>query len=218
MPSTASLVNVGDQIKLSFAYHLVGAPTYRGVFSFGLYNSNGTPAVAGAASATTLNDTGYWASLSVTNGTPYPNSISEEKGGAAPLMGGSPTDSATLFFLNQGAGTSVTDANIYKVTYTLTLLQGGGTAGNNAVRLDVVETDNNDVVMTTFTGTDNGVTGGANQTVVPFTSFNEVGFRNQHQSIVYDNIKVEYIRVPEPATLALCGLGAAGLLMRRRQR
>ena len=29
MPTTVSLVNVGDQIKLSFAYHLVGAPAFR---------------------------------------------------------------------------------------------------------------------------------------------------------------------------------------------
>jgi hypothetical protein len=191
LPAPVALTQLGDQLTLSFAYRLDAPPTGRAATPrFGLYHSGGTPAAAGQIAASTIDDPGYFAELSVTNAAGYPAIIGEEKGTASFILGGA--DIETLATRVGGAGTSVTDTSIYHVTFRLTLVRGRAPADPPVVQIDLTVKNSRDEVTLLLRAVDDGVTGGAQQTVAPFTRFDEVAFRNSAQAVRYDDITVTF--------------------------
>lgn len=191
LPEPVALSQLGDRLTLSFSYRLPAAPAGRiGTPKFGLFNSSGTPASPENLLASTMDDTGYFAELSITDTTGYPISIGEENGTAHFALGGN--DIAMLALLNGGPDTSVTDTNLYHVTFSLTVVAGKGGAAANNVQIDLNMMNSDGETLLSLSGLDDGVAGGPNQTVAPFTIFDEVVFRNSNQAVLYNRIKVTY--------------------------
>lgn len=190
LPETVSLANIGDQLVLTFAYCLPTSPTSRAVTPrFGLYNSNGTPATAGKIAVSSIDDTGYYADLSVTNTTDFPVIIGKEKGAASFILGGN--DMVVLSTLADIAGTAVTDTDVYTVTFRLTLLEGGA-EGKNVVQIDLTVKNSRKETVFMLTAVDGRVADGAQQMAPPFTRFDEIAFRNGAQAVRFDDIQIEY--------------------------
>ena len=191
LPEPVALSQLGDRLTLSFSYRLPAAPAGRiGTPKFGLFNSSGTPASPENLLASTMDDIGYFAELSITDTTGYPISIGEENGTAHFALGGN--DIAMLALLNGGPDTSVTDTNLYHVTFSLTVVAGKGGAAANNVQIDLNMMNSDGETLLSLSGLDDGVAGGPNQTVAPFTIFDEVVFRNSNQAVLYNRIKVTY--------------------------
>ena len=182
IPTIANLTNVGDQLTLSFSLNLTGVPASRGnALSFGLYNSYGTPINVASFNSSSNNYQGYFVTTSMTNSTPYPNYIYEEKGGASFILGGN--DYATLYSTASVAGASITATGICNVSLTLTRL------ASNQIRINSAATGTASYDNTVV---DDGVLGGATyQTVAPFTAFDSIAFRAVPQMEI-DNIKLEF--------------------------
>ena len=205
--TSQSLTNVGDSITLSLDFRMTSLGTSGNTnraFKVGLFNNNGTPLLADGTSSleptsTTLtalsDDKGYF--VGIGSGTTGTTALAREDGTGPTFMAG--TD---LAYLTPTAGLSpqIQDLLAHSMVFTVTLDSA------STVRID----------FTLDGGLVDLTAGGGTIPYTPFTIFNEVGFSNgaYQTGFVIDNINVSTI--PEPATLALLGLGGMAFLRRRK--
>ena len=185
MPVAANLPNVGDELRLTLSFHLLANPgTRANGLSYGLYNSLGTPIDPANFNTSSLNYQGYFATVSQSNTTPFPNYIYEEKGGNSFILGGS--DFVTFYNTASVAGATILDTAVCNLTFTVKRLAG------NQIQLTSAATGAATFSNTVIDDGVNGVAGAANQTIAPFTTFNAIAFR-ANPGLVIDNIKLEFI-------------------------
>lgn len=198
LPTTFSLVNVGDYIELSFDFRYPSTPGNQGSgLRWGIYNDNGTPVTADDTSSAdpnntaynhaSKNDFGYYFNLSTgTGGTSH--QLWREIGGTSSITAGSDRFQigATQTTLPKVADTSV-HSGFLRITKTV--------AGVNLKA---------GIDSTTYF--DEETTG------TVYTSFNGIAFGNasNNQVLYFDNVRVE--AVPEPGMLFPALLALAGLV------
>lgn len=195
--SAFTLANVGDQISLAFDFRLEATPTVNTAdgFRFGFYNSNGS-VVATNGGTESDNDFGYQATIG-TGTTPGFNLNKETNSGAGGLGSNNPNadrNSLSPTVLNTVA---INDTLKHSATFTITRTASGVSLSSSV---------------------DGQELGTATNTTSPFFTFDEVVFNHATpQNFFLDNVNVTTTVVPEPTSTLLIGLGAAGLLMRRRR-
>jgi len=213
-----SLVNVGDKITLSFDFTMndaTGTPTGAGdQFRFGLFDINGSTkatldntAAAGVAGQTD-NWEGYRFGVRSGSGTGSTGSIRERAaaGGdinplanAQTVLLGSPTGDQIIWnSATNGAGGSLYSGQLTLELTALGVNLTGFFRGNNTMNL--------------FSASD---------TTSPYTSgFEAVGFLNGNtlsaDQLIFQNVDVSYIPVPEPSAMILTVAGLSALVYSRR--
>jgi hypothetical protein len=203
MPSTVSLVNIGDYIELSFRYRFTTAPSNQvSGLRFGLYNDNGSVTTADELTETnqdslqyghsSKNDFGYYANLST--GTTTSAELYRESGNTSSIVNGgdrgllNPTGGSP-------AGLSGTDVHTAYMRIT-----------RSAAGVDIVAgIDGVDFIQGTST--------------TAYTQFNEIAFGNGGNNIplVFDDVRVDFVPVPEPSTFVLLALMALAAVCYRRR-
>ncbi len=200
--TSQSLTNVGDKITLSLDFRLTSLGTSGNTnraFKVGLFNNNATSITADVTTTaestiTSLSDDkGYF--VGIGSGTTGTTALMREDGTGASFMAG--TDIA---YLTPASGTfpQIQDLLLHTLVFSVEMDSTSTMKVNFMLDGDPLKS----------------LTAGGGTTL--YTTFNEVGFSNgaYQTGFVIDNIKVEYI--PEPATLALMGVGGTVLLRRRR--
>lgn len=190
---------VGDVLELRFDIRFETAPGSVGSgLRFGLFNSNDTQQTddfagnAGSNFNGRIDDRGYFFGMNVgTNATSGTDLFEESDADGSPL-GGAITGVSNVFD-SINAGTTAFSLR-FKIERTAVSQLSLGLSINGGALESVFD---NTPVTTAF------------DTVV-------IGQGNQAIPFLVDNVNVAYTAVPEPATLALAGVGAALVLGRRR--
>jgi hypothetical protein len=198
-----SLTNVGDSITLSMDFKMTSLGTSGNTnraFRVGLFNTNSSSLTADStttaeSTVTNLsNDTGYF--VGIGTGTTGTTSLMREDGTGASFMAGS-----DIAYLTPTGGLSPQIGDLLAHTLIFKITK-----------------DSASTVLVDFTldGGSVDLTAGGGTTT--YTTFNEVGFSNgaYQTGFVIDNITVVTDTIPEPATLALLGLGGMAFLRRRK--
>ncbi len=189
--------NVADQIYLSFDFQRVGASTTG--FRFGLYNRNGNNHTADGNN-TSDNDFGYRTAILWAGDASGP-SFGQEVGTNSQILTGSDV-TGTITNNASVSGYAAPGTTTHKVEMTIT--RTSATQVDLAIKMDGV------LLRTAFDSS--GI----------YTSFHEIAFGTNGGGsgagvdLIIDNVLLETRIIPEPASLALLGLG--GLLMFGRRR
>ncbi len=184
--------DTGDRLVAQFDFRWTASNTITNgrEVRFGLYNNSGSNSTADNNGAF-ANDTGYRFSLLQTGGT---GSLLRETGGNATIGSGSDTTNVTS--TTAGTAASAMGTTGHTFLYTLTRRSDGGIDLSAAMDGTVFRTGTDAANINSFHGIYIG-TGRANTGA----------FR-------IDNVSLSVVPIPEPASLALMGLG--GLLMLSR--
>ncbi|MFT3990729.1 MAG: PEP-CTERM sorting domain-containing protein [Luteolibacter sp.] len=193
LPSSYTLVNVGDTITLTGSLTTLGTSSSSGGIRFGLYNTN--------SSSTTANWLGYMATAG--SGSTAGAIYELASGNAAyNTTGGGSVSGGT--YTAPGTGNNLGSTS--SVTYDFTLVLELTAAGEITITSSLLNTATN-VNYASYTVVDSSAV---------TTTFNEVGFSFTSglaaDQVTFSNITI----VPEPSIALLSGLGVLGLLRRRR--
>lgn len=202
-----SISNVGNSISLSFDFRFTSIVNSQRNFRFGLLNSSSTVVnndqLAGDASGQVAgNDVGYFGAFSV--GTSVGARTVKDKATNAYLLGSPTTPSDMVTVLDATTFAGIT--NLSKHTAQLILTRD----------FDTVDHLNIDLYLDGTLITAGGVSGDDRSLASGTTTFNEICISSYANDIGFaiDNVAVNVI--PEPATMAILGLG--GLFISRRRR
>jgi hypothetical protein len=204
----------GDQAVLRVDFRITDTASNN--VRIGLANSNG--AVIGAdnndnSSSPAINDFGYWIQINTGTSASASTELRTENGTQASIFGGTdsgpiantaPINGGSQSFVSPYSSIAITDANIRKLQLTLTKTATGVTLG-------AVVTDASNNVLTSLTATPSAT--------YTFTAFNQIVFGNgtvNTAGIIVDNVFLETLPVPEPASIGMLFL-AGGTLARRRR-
>lgn len=206
---TQTLADTGDKLVMNFTLSLSKLSANDQTFRFGLFNSNGTKASANGfengANLAFGNDRGYAPMYRQSGASTVSDAIYERVDGDSNNLFG------TAAFAAVSGSPQLNNLNLTTSAFSGTLTLEKTAAG---------------VLITT------NVNGVGNQSVTdpaallpsPFTSFDTLGifaFTNSSAGAATMNVtalSVNFIPIPEPATLGTLGVAAVGLLSRRRQR
>ncbi len=218
-----TLVDVGDKITLTFSMTLNDAATYGTAgdnFRFALFDrsleanseaTNSNLAVVGTDNTDQFR--GYWFGTKTGSGAAPNGSIRERS-----LVDGTEDDPFTN---NSTTGTtSLGPAGGTNVVFT-GAVNGVGTAPVYTGVMTITKTASGVDLSGSFSGSNGGANSFAFSDTTPIAStFGAVGFLNggalSIDQINFSNVDVTFTPIPEPAALALLGLG--GLLALRRRR
>jgi len=210
--ASQTLATNGDILRLTFSYRQSGAID---VIRVGLFNLATVPTLndwnkltpsPGIASGTN-SYTGYWSFIRDNSSV-----ASDARRSATGYSTSATAPTLVTTSLNIGAtpglyNYATDDSKTYNITFDVKRVS----ATSSETRLTMVDTAT-PFASYTVTGLDNtGQYKTFNSVFVAPTGSTAIG------TSTLDNTRLEYIVIPEPASLALIGLGAMGLLGRRRR-
>ncbi len=194
--SSATLgTQVGDLLTLSFDYRALstanGSANGRWIY-FGLFNSEGTTITSDGDAASAANDVGYYVRMPVNTNTSSTTIF--ETSTVQELFGGSSIGS-------NATGSLAADLNPHSVKLVLERVSAGISGA-----VDIHFYFDGGFLLT------------AND-LTPISTFDQiaVSYGNLNSGLMIDNVLLETGVIPEPASLALLGLGGALMAVRRRR-
>ncbi len=208
--SAVTLTSFGDEISLSFDFRILNSPLTNSKedFRFGLLNSSGTVQNSDQlVDDIADDDIGYY--IRASTGTQTEWSYVKERGPPGFLSG----NLSQMLADQQLGGINDNLSHTVKMTLTLAEFESTSTPGTFFTGLDVA------FVM------DEGLAGEISMVeddrslATGTTTFNEIGFSSNDDDIDYiiDNVSVIFSPIPEPATMALLGMGVMIVFLRRRR-
>jgi len=202
--STALGANVGDRIVLTFDTRVsdFSGDTNTAGFRFGLHNTNGTDIISDSPNGKSQpeeedDDFGYFVRLAL-NTTGVPD-LMREPAGNNPVGGDDTVDGTTRITTSGSTTAGLTDLLKHTIAFEIERTATG-------IGLDLY-LDGNLIAS----GTDNS----------PLTTtFDKVyfGLGFVESEFLVDNVQLQTVPIPEPASLALLGLGSALMLTGRPRR
>jgi hypothetical protein len=201
--NATSLASDGDKLKLTFDWRQTAASV--SIIRVGLADITGTLAADGwganGSSAGTIGSyTGYYSFFRDASGTA---NEAREQTGTNTAIGNVPT--------------SDPQAPLASTTQNYDINQDGTVTYQVLFELERLSPTSVKTTMTLSSGVTTHMTMVGTDITSAYTSFDSAYIRGGAAStMLLDNIKLEYVAVPEPTSLALLGLGAMGLIRRRR--
>ena len=203
---THAIDDVNEALALSFDFRRFTVDTSGGgtpSMRVGLYNDTGTPVTNDGGNSTipqSTDDIGYMISLGVDQSNA---GVSREAaGGTGGILGGGTEPDVSIGI---GSGPGFAGFNSTSQSYAVDLMFTGTASGVNIA----VDVDGTNVIDVT-------------DTAAPITIFNEIGFGIGTTGWSYDyrvdNVRLEFMVVPEPSTCALFTMMAITPLLALRSR